>query len=166
MWIVLSLTLILLSCTKAEKTVSSDSNFPPAPEFTLKDLKGNQISLSDLQGKVVFLNFWATWCGPCRYEIPGFVELYKQYKDKGLEIIGVSLDRLGSKSLFKFVEEFKINYPIVYGTQQLVNDYRPGHYIPVTIIIDKRGKIRHKHVGYLDKETFKNYFLKFQTESE
>lgn len=159
-WLIIPLAFIIFSCARAEKS------YPLAPGFTLKDLDGNDISLSNLEGKVIFLNFWATWCPPCREEIPGFVEIYDQYKDKGIEIIGISVDKLGTKSLLAFIEKYKMNYPVVLGTQKVIDDYKPGRFIPVTIIIDKKGKIREKHIGFMDKETLKNYFLKFRAEAE
>jgi len=156
--------LFLFVCAKAEKPASLDRNNPDAPDFTLKDLKGNDISLSAYKGKVIFLNFWATWCPPCRREIPGFVEAYSEYKDKGMVIIGISLDRKSSGSILEFAQEYRINYPVVMGTAKIVRDYQPGDFIPATIIIDKNGKIRDKHVGYMDKATLKDYFLKLAEE--
>lgn len=159
-WLLLPLVMVLFVCAKAEKTDIQNENYPQAPEFSLKDLRGEEISLSDYSGKVVFLNFWATWCGPCRYEIPGFVELYKQYKDKGMAIIGISLDKFGSDLVLRFAERYKINYPVVMSTTKIIKDYELGPYIPMTIIVDQEGKIRHRHIGYLNKEALKNYFLK------
>jgi len=160
---VLFLLLIALAsfvCAKAEKSAIAGGDYPQAPEFTLKDLKGNDISLSDYKGKVVFLNFWATWCEPCRKEIPGFIEVYNEYKDRGMVIIGVSLDKTGLDSVLRFAEKYNISYPVAMGTDKIVNDYQLGRYIPETAIIDKNGKIRDKHIGYMDKDTLKNYFLK------
>jgi len=145
---------------RAETTSKHNDDYPQAPEFTLEDLNGNKISLSDLNGKVIFLNFWATWCGPCKAEIPHFIEAYKEYKDKGMEIIGISVDRTGAKSVIKFAEKYKINYPVAMYTLDIIKDYRPGNAIPVTIIIGPNGKIRHKKVGYTEKKYLKNWFLK------
>jgi thiol-disulfide isomerase/thioredoxin len=158
-WVLLLFILFLFVCTKAQKPAAQDTNYPDAPDFALKDLKGNDVSLSACKGKVIFLNFWATWCGPCRKEIPGFVEAYREYKDKGMVIIGISLDETGPDSVLSFAQSFKINYPVVMGTQKIVRDYQPGHFIPATIIIDKNAKIRERHVGYMDKATLKDYFL-------
>ncbi len=157
----LPLVLIFSLCanTNTEKGNSSDSPFSPAPDFTLTDLSGNQLMLSDYKGKVVFLNIWATWCPPCRTEIPGFVEAYAEYKDKGLEIIGISVDQGGTDKVIDFVKAFQINYPVVMYTNQIIRDYEPGRAIPVTIIIDKDGMIRHKHIGYMDKGTLERYFF-------
>lgn len=157
--ILLPLVLAFFLCAKTEKQDFSDNPSIAAPEFTLTDLSGNEIVLSDYKGKVVFLNFWATWCPPCRAEIPGFVEAYAEYKDKGMEIIGVSVDRVGSDKVLDFARAFKINYPVVMYTAKIIRDYEPGRAIPTTIIIDKNGKIRHKHIGYMDKGTIERYFL-------
>lgn len=161
---IIPLVLIFLSCTESGATESPSSEYPLAPEFTLEDLKGNEISLSNYKGKIVFLNFWATWCPPCRTEIPGFLEVYKQYKSKGMEIIGISVDRTGSRSVINFAEAFKITYPVIISTRKLERDYQPGRYIPTTFVIDEKGQIRHKHVGYMDKRTLENYFLKLKEE--
>ena len=163
-WFLLPFIAVLFVCAKTKKTDNQGSNYPQASEFTLKDLSGNEISLSDLNGKVVFLNFWATWCAPCRIEIPGFVEVYKQYKDKGMEIIGISTDRLSSDSVLKFAKKYKINYPVVMATAKIVRDYELGPYVPTTIIIDQKGKIRHRHIGYMHKDTLKKYFLELKEE--
>jgi len=113
---------------------------------------------------VIFLNFWATWCGPCKDEIPDFVEVYDKYNEKGLEIIGISLDRIGVGKLQNFVREYKINYPIVLGSQKVQDDYKPGQFIPVTFIIDREGKIRHRQVGPMRKDTIEKIFLYLEEE--
>ena len=162
--VLLPLVIVLFVCAKTEKTSIFGNNSSQAPDFTVKDLKGREISLSNYSGKVVFLNFWATWCAPCKAEIPDFIEAYKQYKDKGMEIIGISVDRISPKSVLKFVEKYKINYPVVMGTDKIQKDYEPGPYVPTTIIIDQEGKIRHRHIGYMSKETLKDYFQKLTEE--
>ncbi len=162
--VLLPLVIVLFVCAEAEKTSIFGNNSSQAPDFTVKDLKGREISLSNYSGKVVFLNFWATWCGPCKAEIPDFIEAYKQYKDKGMEIIGISVDRISPKSVLKFAEKYKINYPVVMSTDKIQKDYEPGPYVPTTIIIDQEGKIRHKHIGYMSKKAFIDYFLKLTEE--
>ncbi|HET6274104.1 MAG TPA: TlpA disulfide reductase family protein, partial [Bacteroidota bacterium] len=99
-------------------------------------------------------NFWATWCGPCRSEIPGFLDVYKQYKPKGLEIVGVSLDRGGWNEVKPFVEKYKITYPVVVGDGDLADAYGGIEAIPTTFVIDKKGNIVNKHLGYLNKAAF------------
>ncbi|MEW5902203.1 MAG: TlpA disulfide reductase family protein, partial [Acidobacteriota bacterium] len=139
-----------------------------APDFTVTDLKGKHHSLYDYTGRILFLNFWATWCPPCRAEIPDFVEAYKTHKEKGLEILGISLDVKGKEAVVPFVEKYKINYPVVLEarsvTEKLVEDFEPGQFIPVTIVIDKQGRVRHKHVGLLDKKTLLEYFNELSAE--
>ncbi|MBS3819265.1 TlpA family protein disulfide reductase [bacterium] len=136
-----------------------DDKVKKAPEFSLEILDGKTVSLSNYEGKVLFLNFWATWCPPCRDEIPGFIEMYEEYQAEGLEIIGISLDKGNRNKVKQFVKSYEINYPVAMATPKVVEDYQPGRYIPTTIVIDREGKIRHKHVGYMDKETMKKYFL-------
>ncbi len=162
--LLLPLVIVLFVCAKAEKASIFGGDSSQAPDFRIKDLRGHEISLSDYSGKVVFLNFWATWCGPCKVEIPDFIEAYKQYKDKGMEIIGISVDRISPKSVLKFVEKHKINYPVIMGTDKIQKDYEPGPYIPTTIIVDQEGKFRHRHIGYMNKETLEDYFLKLTEE--
>ncbi len=130
-----------------------------APSFSLVDIQGNTLSLSSLKGKVIFLNFWATWCPPCRQEIPDFIEAYEKHKEQGMVIIGVSLNRTGIDAVKKFVDENNINYPIAMATSELIDSYKPGRFIPTTIFIDPEGNIQGKHVGYLDKETLEKHFL-------
>ncbi|MFQ6083532.1 MAG: peroxiredoxin family protein [Candidatus Aminicenantia bacterium] len=153
--------LAFVLCGQAEKT------FAPAPDFTLPDITGKKISLSDYQGKIIILDFWATWCPPCRIEIPAFIELYNKYKQQGLVIIGISLDREGTKVLIPFIKKYGINYPILLGNKEVVKAYGGIRGIPTTFIIDQRGKIRNKHIGVPPnfKEVFKNEFLSLKEES-
>jgi len=153
------LSIFVLVLADAHLAFSQDNEFPEAPHFVLEDLNGNEITLDDFKGKVLFLNFWATWCPPCREEIPGFVDIYEIYNDEGMEILGVSLDRRGKEVVRKFAEKYEINYPMAMGNNQLIQDYQPGQYIPTTIVIDRQGRIRDKHVGYLDKTLIEKYFL-------
>lgn len=154
--LVLGLGILLI----VQGTWAGDEEVKTAPEFNLENLKGQMVSLSDYEGEVLFLNFWATWCPPCRNEIPGFIEMYEKYHSKGLEILGISLDKGNKNKVEKFVKSYEISYPVAMATRKVVEDYQPGRYIPTTIIIGRRGKIRHKHVGYMDKDTMEKYFLK------
>ncbi len=131
-----------------------------APNFNLKTASGKSIELSKLQGKVVVVNFWATWCGPCKAEIPGFLEVYKQYKNKGLEIVGISLDRDGWKPVKPFIGQHGITYPIVVGDDNLAEAYGGIDAIPTTFVIDKKGNIATRHIGYMDKKTFEDLVKK------
>jgi len=136
----------------------SFSSDKAAPDFALTDLSGKPISLSELKGKVIFVNFWATWCPPCRQEIPDFVEFYEENKSKGAVILGVSVDK-SVDQVRDFANEYKINYPIVMATNEMVKDYKPGRYIPTTIIIDTKGMIQDKKVGIMDRAALE-YYLK------
>jgi thiol-disulfide isomerase/thioredoxin len=126
-----------------------------APSWELKDLDGKLVKSSDFDGKVVILDFWATWCAPCKAEIPGFIELQKQYGDRGLAVVGVSLDEQGPTVVKRFMTQFGMNYPVVLGDVRLMQDFG-GTAIPTTVIIDRSGNIVAKHVGFATKETFEN----------
>ncbi|MBI4418883.1 MAG: TlpA family protein disulfide reductase [Ignavibacteriales bacterium] len=122
-----------------------------APDFRLQTADGTTIELSKLKGKVVVLNFWATWCGPCRREIPDFIEVYGEYKSQGLEIIGIALDEEGFSLVTPFVKRFNIPYPVVIGTGKIVNAYGGFNAIPTTFVIDRNGTIVGEHTGLMTK---------------
>jgi peroxiredoxin len=123
-----------------------------APDFKLKDLAGKEVRLSDFKGKVVMVNFWATWCPPCVLEVPSFVKLRNLYHARGLEIIGISLDGGETEAVAGFAKKLKINYPIVMGTNDTVVAYGPMSGIPVTIIIDREGRIQSRLKGMMSFE--------------
>jgi cytochrome c biogenesis protein CcmG/thiol:disulfide interchange protein DsbE len=123
-----------------------------APNFSLKTADGKTVELARLKGKVVLVNFWATWCGPCRKEMPDFVEVYKQKKSKGLEIVSISLDREGWKVVIPFVKQYGINFPVVVGNAELADAYGGMEYIPTTFIVDRSGMIVDKHIGMMPKQ--------------
>jgi len=125
-----------------------------SPTWALEDVNGELVKSSDFAGKVVILDFWATWCGPCRMEIPGFIELQKQYADKGLVVVGVSLDQDGASVVKSFMEKTGINYPVVLGDETIVSAFGGVEGIPTTFVIDRDGKIIRKHVGYTAKAEF------------
>ncbi|MGE0129010.1 MAG: TlpA family protein disulfide reductase [Blastocatellales bacterium] len=130
----------------------------PAPVFALKDIAGNEVKLADYKGKVVVINFWATWCGPCRLETPWLVELREQYKKQGFEIIGVSVDSLDEydpADVSAFIKEHKVSYPIVMASKQVVSDFGPVTGLPTTLVIDRQGKIRYRHRGLISFDDLK-----------
>jgi peroxiredoxin len=127
-----------------------------APDFTLIDSTGSPIKLSELKGKVVLLDFWATWCGGCKVEIPWYMEFETKYAKKGLATIGVSMDDDGWKSVKPFLQKHKINYPIVIGTQDIANEYGGLPSLPMTLLIDRSGKVAESHPGMVNKEEFEN----------
>jgi peroxiredoxin len=138
-------TLLLCWCGSQEDHSGLASR--AAPDFALKDLNGRICRLADHRGKVVLLNFFATWCGPCHQEITDLVRLYERFKDKGLEIIGVSLDQGGEAVLRPFVKHYGISYPIVLGTSEVMLDYGGIKGIPTTFLIDRNGIISNYFVG-------------------
>lgn len=149
-----ALALALLAGRPDAHSESASSAKKTAPAWELKDVDGKKVQSADFKGKVVVLDFWATWCPPCRAEIPGFVELQKQYGDKGLVIVGVSLDEEGPSVVKPFMKKYKINYPIVMGDQKIVEAFGGVTGIPTTFVIDREGQIISKHVGFAEKSVF------------
>jgi len=121
-----------------------------APDFVLHDLEGKQVKLSDFRGKAVLLNFWATWCGPCKVEMPWFVEMQKQYGPQGLQIIGVALDDSGKEAIQKFAKEMGVNYTILQG-HDAVGDAYGAVGLPTTYFIDRGGKIIDSDSGLVSR---------------
>lgn len=135
---------------------ASESNMlgKTAPDFTLQDLNGNKVNLSDFSGKVVILNFWATWCPPCIKEIPDFIKLYDKYKDHGFVMLGLSVDQQGISRVKAFKQQFNVNYPILMADINVSDAYGNISNIPTTFVIDTKGKIQREYVGYRTKGVF------------
>ncbi len=149
----------------ASRTTSAgpgcDANAKPADlKFTLKDIDGNPVNLAAYKGKVILLDFWATWCGPCKIEIPGFVDLQNKYRDKGLIVIGVSVDDT-LEQLRPFAAAYKMNYPVLLGNgrDDVQQAYGPIWGLPTTYIIGRDGRLCKKHMGLNPKETFEKDIL-------
>jgi thiol-disulfide isomerase/thioredoxin len=137
-------------------TAACMANAKPANfDFTMKDVDGNDVSLTAYKGKVVLLNFWATWCGPCKAEIPGFVKLQEKYRDKGLVIVGYSVDDTAAKAK-AYAAQYKMNYPILLGEgrEEVQDAYGPIWGIPASFIISKDGKVCRKHMGIAPEAVF------------
>jgi thiol-disulfide isomerase/thioredoxin len=159
------LTLPLLRSRSGGETISAPSAAGPegAPscdaqgtakfDFVLKDQHNVPVKMADYKGKVVLLNFWATWCGPCKVEIPAFVELYDQYKDKGLIIVGISVDD-SPEQLQAFMKEYKMNYPVLQMTPDVETAFGPFYGYPTSFFIARDGTICVKHLGPATKEQF------------
>ena len=124
----------------------TSAEHPLAPDFSLPDMTGQQLALSDYRGKVVLLDFWATWCEPCREEVPHFVGLQNKLGDRGLQIIGVSMDD-GPEPVRDFYRQFKINYPVVMGNAKIGELYGGVLGLPIAFVIGRDGSIYSKHIG-------------------
>lgn len=156
---------LLTACSSSTSAHSSDApsetrqasnNRKPAPEFSLQDANGAAVKLADYKGKVVLLNFWATWCGPCALEIPWFTEFQQQYKSKGFEVLGVSMDDDGWKAVKPYLAEHKVNYRVVLGNDSVSQLYGGVDSLPTTFLIDQNGKVAYVHVGLAGKNDYLN----------
>jgi thiol-disulfide isomerase/thioredoxin len=132
----------------------------PAPAFTLQNLEGKIISSSVYKGKVVVLDFWATWCGPCRMEIPSFITLQKKYEKKGFTFIGVSVDENGPAIVADFAKKNGMNYPQLMASYEVITRYGSFEAIPTTFVIDRKGVIRKVLQGYHPQSVFESEIQK------
>lgn len=125
----------------------------PAPDFSLTDLSGQKLSLSSYRGKVILLDFWATWCDPCKAEIPHFVDMQDRYGPQGLQVIGLSMDD-DEQLVRDFRQQFKMNYPVAMGNPDLASQYGGILGLPITFTIDREGRIVSRHIGATDPAVF------------
>jgi peroxiredoxin len=158
---VFAVALLTVGCGRSSERVSAASVKPDkqrkaAPDFTLKDSNGKDFKLSDYKGKIVLLNFWATWCGPCKIEIPWFIEFEQKYKDRGFAVLGVSMDDDGWPVVKPYLEQKKINYRVAMGNDSVGNLYGGVDSLPTTFIIDKEGRVASTHVGLVGKNDYQN----------
>src|SRR5579884_2983136 len=149
------------SCSNSRQTeaqrvaAKARASRKPAPDFTLTDSNGAKVKLSEYRGKVVLLNFWATWCGPCQVEIPWFKEFHQQYKSRGLEVIGVSMDEDGWTAVKPYITEHKVNYRILLGDDTVAQLYGGLEALPTTFMIDREGRFAFSpHVGLIGKNQY------------
>ncbi len=132
-----------------------------APDFALASLEGKTVHLSDYRGKAVLLNFWATWCQPCKIEMPWFVELQKQYGPQGLQVVGIAVDEDASEEdLSKFAKNLGVNYPILVGKEAVESDFGGVQFLPATLYIDRDGKIVDKVFGLTDRSDIEDNIKK------
>ena len=125
-----------------------------APALELRDLKGRRHRLSDYRGKVVLLNFWATWCPPCRAEMPDLVKLQRRYGARGLRIIGITYPPETARAVRRFAARLSVNYPVALGTKEMMTLFTPGETLPLTVVIDRDGNVRELIEGILLPEEF------------
>jgi cytochrome c biogenesis protein CcmG/thiol:disulfide interchange protein DsbE len=155
----LAVAAFLWSCSGTQP-VSAEAaqairNRKPAADFTLRDANGSSVKLSDYRGKVVLLNFWATWCGPCTLEIPWFVEFEREYKTQGLAVIGVSMDEDGWTAIKPYMEAHKMNYRVLLGDDSVSQLYGGVESLPTTFIIDRAGRVAFPpHIGLAGKNEY------------
>jgi cytochrome c biogenesis protein CcmG/thiol:disulfide interchange protein DsbE len=124
-----------------------------APELAVTDIDGQKLTLSDYKGKVVLLDFWATWCTPCRTEIPHFVEMQNKYGPQGFQVIGISMDD-DAKPVREFYQQHQLNYPVAVGDDKLADRFGGVMGLPVNFLIDREGRIHSKHLGATDISVF------------
>jgi len=167
LWVALGGFLVWTACSNipeagfgprsVKAAVKPDKERKSAPEFALKDSNGQTVHLTDYKGKVVLLDFWATWCGPCKVEIPWFIEFEQQFKNRGFAVIGVSMDEEGWDAVKPYIDDHKINYRVLLGNEQVSDIYGGLDSLPTTLLIDRQGKIASVHIGLsLGKEEFRD----------
>ena len=149
-----SLTLALFVLPLTALALRAEAKSEPAPAWKLKDVDGKTVSSEEFHGKVVVLDFWATWCPPCRAEIPGYVELQKKYGGDGLAIVGVSLDQGGPAVVKQFIASQGVTYQIVMGDDKIADAFGGVEAIPTTFIIDRKGVIRYRKMGSMPAAEF------------
>lgn len=167
-FMILFLTAGIFGCQKTEKSNNAENKVADttsnvttartndlAPGFTLKLTDGKDIKLSNYKGKIVIIDFWATWCPPCRRGIPDMIDIQKKYQ-RDVVIIGISLDRETKPDVVPFIKKYEINYPVAYGTTEVVVAFGNIEAIPTSFIIDKSGQIVDKHIGLVDKSIYIN----------
>ncbi|MBW2060236.1 MAG: TlpA family protein disulfide reductase [Deltaproteobacteria bacterium] len=149
LFMLLALSVVMLSCT-----AENDKQYPRAADFILPNLEHKMIGLSDFKGQVILLNFWATWCPPCREEIPDFVQLQEKYGPSGLNIIGVSLDTSDMGRVRQFAAQYKVNYIVLYAGEQkkkIVRDYGNFRGIPTSFLINRQGQTVRQVTGVVQR---------------
>ncbi len=126
------------------------------PDFSLKDMNGKEFTQADVEGRVVLLNFWATWCGPCKIEMPWFIDFQRKYKDRGFTVLAVSLDEDGWEVVRPFAAELKPNFPILLGDDATAEEFGGVVALPTSFIVNKKGEIVTRHTGLVSKDEYEN----------
>ncbi len=148
------LGLACSSSSPVRAAVKPEKDRKAAPAFSLKDSMGRTVTLAEYKGKTVLLNFWATWCGPCKIEIPWLMEFEQKYKDKGFAVLGVSLDEEGWDVVKPYLERTKVNYRMLLGDDMVAQLYGGVDSLPTSFIIDRQGRIAATHVGLVSKSVY------------
>ena len=156
------LSALLAGCSSSPTRAAgvSEGGRKAAPDFTLIEGNGRPVKLSKYKGKVVLLNFWATWCGPCKTEIPWFIEFEKTYKDRGFETLGVSMDENGWQAVRPFVKKMAVNYPVMIGNDGVAQLYGGIEALPSTFLIDRDGRIASVHLGLVGRHDYEDEILR------
>jgi len=152
-WIGCGVVLLLLVAAGCDRGDHPTQLGRPAPDFTLND-GGRRLQLSSYRGKVVVLNFWATWCGPCKTEIPWFIDFEKEYGKKGFTVLGVSMDEDGWKAINPYVADHGINYPVVLANEEMNQKYGGIEALPTTLVIGRDGKVAYVHSGLIERQEY------------
>jgi peroxiredoxin len=138
---------LVLSISAATGLASSGLEGQPAPDFALKSSTGENLRLSEYRGDVVMINFWATWCGPCRQEMPLLDELYSRYERVGFNLLGVNIDDDSYRAM-QMIEELGVNFPVLFDSSKTVSELYEVEAMPVTVLVDREGTVRYVHHGY------------------
>jgi cytochrome c biogenesis protein CcmG, thiol:disulfide interchange protein DsbE len=146
--IIVMVLLVRRALPQATAALGLAAGSEPAPLFTLQTLAGDSVSLASLRGQVVLVNFWASWCPPCRIEMPGFERIYRDRRDDGFVIVGIATDRHAEGRIREFIAEHDITYPILLGTGEVVRAYGGVSALPESFLVDRDGRIRHRVIGY------------------
>lgn len=146
-------TVTIPALSGCQATVTKPMGDLAKLDFTLTDMDGKSISLADFKGRPILVNFWATWCPPCKQEIPAFIELQDRYRSEGFVVLGVSTDD-PADALRQFAAEYKMNYPVLQASEEFMDAYGPIWAIPVSVFIKRDGTIYKKHMGPATKEDF------------
>jgi len=165
--VIATVALMLFAGVRMAKPRTSAARINPvgkngsvAPDFELKSLDGKQVRLSDYRGKAVLLNFWATWCAPCKIEMPWFVDLQKQYASQGLQVIGVAMDDSGDEAIAKFAKQMGVNYPVLIGKESVGDAYGGVEFLPTTFVIDRQGRVVERVFGLAGRSEFEDNIKK------
>jgi thiol-disulfide isomerase/thioredoxin len=150
-------TQSIVASGQAEEKASQDRP-PPAPPFALKNLEGRLVApLKDYKGKIVVINFWATWCAPCLAEVPEFVRLQRSYRNRGLQVIGVTYPPVNPARIRRLAFKSRINYPLLFGNRRIAKLYGVTNVLPVTIIVGRQGRLEGRIDGVTDLEEVKKF---------